>query len=151
MTENDFQGLFGDDDYAEIAASMAEVEAEHAAEAPAVEVKKTGVWYVEDVQGANGHAISIYALNLGGKTVATARIDNDLEVSPERLATLGKVPAGVTGHAIVIYSADGGHALATGGIALRYPHKDGTHLDGQTVRAYVLPRAARFIGELYGV
>jgi hypothetical protein len=151
MTDDEFKGLFGND-YTEIAEAMDEAEAAHKAKAEAAKPKKDGLWYVRDEDvPEHGHTISVYALNLGGKTVAWIRVDNDLEVPAEELAKLGKVPAGVTGHAIRIFSADGGRDIATTGIALRYPHQDGTHLDGQSIRAYVLPRASRFLGQLYGV
>lgn len=152
MTENDFNGLFGDD-FSEINEALKAAEAEVAAQVEAAakaEAKQDGLWYVRDEDDANGHAVSIYAVNASGKTLLWVRINNFLEIPTEGI---GHVPAGITGHAITIVSADGEKAIATKGIALKAPHQDGTgtHIDGQSVRVYILPRLTRFIGELYGV
>jgi hypothetical protein len=151
MTDNDFQGLFSADEAAELAAAAAAVNTElakKAAELAAQEPKKDGLWYLRDVTDLNGHNVSIYTINSFGKTIATVKVDNDLEVPTE---PLGQVPAGFTGHAITLCSADGGKAIATGGIAIRRPHKDGVHLDTVSIRSYVLPRLPRLFAELYGV
>jgi hypothetical protein len=149
MTDDEFKGLLGESDAAELEALAAEVEAEVAAEQPAAP-KKDGLWYAHDGVSSDGHTISWYALNGGGKTVLWVSIDNDLEVST---AALGKLPDGITGHAIRVHDAERTDSMATNGIALRAPHQDGTgtHLDGQTVRSYVLPRALRYLGRFYGV
>jgi hypothetical protein len=42
-------------------------------------------------------------------------------------------------------------SVETTGIAVRTPHEDGVHIDGQSVRSYVAVRAYRWIGQFYGV
>lgn len=146
MTNDEFKGLFGDD-AAELEALGAEVAAEVAAEQPAAP-KKDGVWYAHDGVDGNGHTISWYALNSGGKTLLWASVNNALEIST---APLGQAPAGVTGHGIRVYNAQRTASVETNGIAVRTLHEDGVHVDGQSVRSFLLPRVSRYISHFYGV
>jgi hypothetical protein len=149
MTEDEFMGLFDKDDIKDVADVFAAV-ADEAAKAP----KKDGVWFAENkVEG--GHNLSLYAINLGGRTVAWATINNDwVETDPETLQALGKeLPEGVTAHRIFIQNAHRTDGEMTNGLALRYEHGDGSgvHADGQTIRLYIMPRLTKIIARLYGV
>lgn len=155
MTENEFQEQFDPTELAELKALEAEMDKAAALEAAeqakaTVSKVKDGLWYVEDGVNADGHTISWYRLVTGGKTLLWFSLDNDLEApAPAGL----HVPPGITVHAIRVHNATRTASLATGGIGARAPHKDGTgvHIDGQTVRQYVAPRATRWISEFYGV
>jgi hypothetical protein len=153
MTENEFNEQFSPEDIAELKAleaQMDEAAAAQAAEAAKVKALKDGLWYVYDGANADGHAISWYRLVTGGKTLLWFSLDNDLEApAPAGL----HVPAGITVHQIVAWNATRTASVKTSGVGARAPHQDGTgvHIDGQTVRAYVAPRAARWIAEFYGV
>lgn len=152
MTADEFNELFAAEDLAEIQAAMQEAEIETAAATPEPTAPpvKDGVWYVEDVEDANGHQISWYRLAGHGKTLLWFSIDNEISLTAEELG--GHLPCGITGHAIRVWSGDRMHSIGTKGFAARAPHPDGAvHLDGQTVRSYVVPRASRWIAEFYGV
>lgn len=157
MTENEFNEQFSADDLAEIEASLSEAAAEAEVEAAAAaklaakaKPMKDGLWYVEDGTNGDGHTISWYRLVTGGKTLLWFSLDNDLEApAPAGL----HVPAGVTVHAIRVHNATRTASVATSGVGARAPHQDGTgvHIDGQSVRQYVAPRASRWVAEFYGV
>jgi hypothetical protein len=161
MTENEFNeakdliaGLFGDGD-AEIQDAVEAFEA-HVAAAPATPptpAVKDGLWYVEDGVNGDGHSISWYRLVSAGKTILWFSMDNDLAVSADVvMSTLGGVlPHGATAHAIRAHNATRTDSVATTGLAIRVLHEDGEHIDGQTVRSYVAPRAVRWIAGFYGV
>lgn len=146
MTEKDFQDIFGDD-FAELAEAMNAAAAEEKAKEP--KPVQDGIWYAHDTKDSNGHAISWYRFAAGGKTILWASADNDLEMSQDDMG--GQLPGGATGHAITIWNADLSKSIPTKGIAIRVPHEDGTHIDGTTIRSFMGPRAARFLGEFYGV
>lgn len=151
MTDDEFKGLFSAAEQAELesAAEVADLEAvvaSVAAEATS-STKQDGVWYSHDAKDGNGHLVSWYAINMGGKSVAWISVDNYVEVST---AGLG-LPAGLTGHGMVIWNAERTVSHATKGVAVRAPHEDGTHIDGQSVRSFIYPRLPRFLGQLYGV
>ena len=152
MTNEDFQGLFSADDAAELAAAAAQVDAELAAKKAELEAqapKKDGLWFSHNEDDANGHTISVYVVRMGGKVVLQARVNTALTVEFPGL------PAGVTAHPITITAGAPGEkpAIPTSGVGVMAPHADGTgtHIDGSTVRSYVIPRIPRFLGELYGV
>lgn len=156
MTDDDFAGLFSADEQAELAAATADVNAaleakaaELAAKAAelaakAAEPKKDGLWYSHNEDDANGHTISVYVVIMGGKEIMYARVNTALTVSVPGL------PGGVTAHPIVI-AGTLGKQIETKGFGLMAPHEDGTHIDGQTVRSFLIPRMPRYLGELYGV
>lgn len=150
MTENEFNELFAADDVAELTEAMAAAEAETKAAQPATPAPtKDGVWYVNDGVNADGHTISWYRLSAHGKAVLWFSVDNDIEVPS---GPLGKLPAGVTAHAIRAWNATRTASVATTGLAIRVPHgPDDVHIDGQSVRSYVVPRASRWVAEFYGV
>lgn len=152
MTNDEFKDLFGEDEVLELEQAAAAAEAEAAEKAPVATVKD-GLWYAEDSVDANGHTISWYALNASGKTLLWISVDNALEIGAELLsnAAHGHVPAGVTGHAIRVHNATRTVSVETSGIAVRAPHEDGTHVDGQTIRSYVVPRVSRWIAQFYGI
>lgn len=108
---------------------------------------KDGLAYAGDIEGANGHAYSLYALTLNGKHVFNAVIDNFVEVPVP--AEMGTVPAGVTAHTIVIVKPGQVSGITTNGLAFRTPHPDGTHIDGRSVQSYVIPRILRLMIDLY--
>ena len=138
-----FESLVGQD--AELNAIDADaVAAEVAAEKPA----KDGLAYVGDFQDANGHAISRYALTIDGTRVFDVIVDNFAEVPVP--AKLGKIPAGVTAHAIMLVKpGETGSPLVTNGLAFRAPHPSGIHIEGRALQAYIYPRAVRFLVQLY--
>ena len=146
MTENEFKGLFGED-FEAVAESLANAEAEELA-AKAATPQKDGLWYVHDGVDGNGHTISWYALTAGGKTLLWASVDSDATLT-ETTGVI--VPPGVTAHAIRVHNATRTASVATTGVAARGPHKDGVHVDGNSVRSYVLPRTSRWIVHFYGV
>jgi hypothetical protein len=149
MGENEFNELFGDETLAELNEAFAAAAAE-AQETAAVKPVKDGLWYDSDGVNGDGHTISWYRLVSGGKTLLWFSMDNDLEVP----APAGVyVPPGVTVHTIRVHNATRTASVSTSGVAGRAPHKDGsgTHIDGQSVRAYTIPRVARWIAEFYGV
>lgn len=129
-------------DSTEFDAIMAQV-ADLFADAPAdlPKLKDNGLSYAGD-EGT----VSRYAVRVNGTTLFYATVDTD----PEFALTGKGLPEGVSAHRIEIRSVDGSQVLSTGGVAAKAPHKDGTHVDGQTVAAYVLPRVKRFLGELNG-
>lgn len=138
-----FADLFSDDEVAELAALEKD--------AVAVQTpKKTGVWYV-DTKTESGHAISVYAMNAAGKTILWLAVDNDVEVTANDLGV--EVSEGVTIHAIRVWNANYTTWLDTKGFAARYEHPDGTgtHIDGNTVRQYAMPRIWDWIAHFYGV
>jgi hypothetical protein len=153
MTENEFNeaknlidGLFGAD-----GKTAEQIAAEVAAEKAKAAPPKDGLWYVEDTTNSDGHTISWYRLVAHGKTLLWISADNDLEATPEQIG--GKLQAGASAHALTVWSGDRTKEAATKGFGVRVPHPDGsgTHIDGQTVRAYVIPRASRWIASFYGV
>lgn len=155
MDEKDFlKAIVGAEDMQEIENLFAQVAAEHDAEkaqaaAEAPKPIKDGLWYDADGVDANGHKISWYRLAKQGKTLLWFSVDNDIEVPT---AALGKLPAGVTGHAIRAWNATRTESVSTAGIAIRAPHgPDDTHIDGQSVRAYVMRRVTRWVAQFYGV
>lgn len=142
MGENfDFDAMF---------AKLAEDNAElaKAVEAEAAPVKD-GLAYAGDFDGVNGHTYSRYVMTLTGKHVFDVLIDNFLEVAVP--AEMGKAPAGVSAHTIVVVKPGEVSGIATTGLAFRAPHNDGTgtHIDGRSVQSYVYPRAVRFLVQLY--
>jgi hypothetical protein len=152
MTNEDFQGLFSADEQAELAlaAEQAELEAQkealEAEVAAAAKPKQDGLWFSHNEDDSNGHAISVYVVRMGGKEVLYARVNTALTVEVPGL------PAGVSAHPIVVAGTTG-KQIETKGFGLMAPHNDGTgtHIDGQTVRSFIVPRLPRFLGELYGV
>lgn len=143
MGENEnFENLFNADEIAELQKAAEDVAAQVAAETP----KKDGLWYVKD-EGGN----SLYALNAAGKTILWFTVDNVAEMTPEQVG--GHLPLGMTAHRIVVWNAYRTANLETNGFGARYLHDDGsgTHIDGNTVRAYTIPRASRWIAHFYGV
>jgi len=140
--EKSFENLFNADELAELQAVYAEVQA-----AVAESAKKDGLWYVHDDQV--GH--SVYALNSNGKTILWFTVNNEVELGAEQIG--GHLPMGVTAHRIVAWNAYRTASIETKGFAAKYLHDDGSgvHIDGNTVRAYVLPRVHRWIAEFYGV
>jgi hypothetical protein len=143
MGENEnLDGIFNASELAELKAAANDVVAQVAAEAP----KKNGLWYVKD-EGTQ----SLYAVNSGGKTVLWFTVDNTTEMTPEQVG--GHLPLGVTAHRIVVWNSYRTVDVETNGFAARYLHDDGTgtHIDGDTVRAYALPRIGRWLGHFYGV
>lgn len=148
MTEDEFKGLFSKEDIKDVA-DVFEAIVDEADKAP----KKDGVWFIENKIEA-GHNLSLYAVNLGGKTIAWATINNDwIETDPTVLAPLGHIPAEVTAHRIFIQNAHRTDGWMTEGLALRYDHPDGSgvHADGHTIRAFIAPRVTKIVARLYGV
>lgn len=147
MGENfDFDAMFANlaKDNAELAAVAEDIAAEVQA-APA----KDGLAYAGDVEGANGHAISVYRMTVTGKHVFDVLIDNFVEVPVP--AKLGTVPAGITAHTIVIAKPGQASGITTTGLAFRAPHPSGVHIEGKALQAYIYPRAVRFLVQLYVV
>lgn len=154
MTDDDFQGLFSADDAAELLAAATAAETEVAAEVAAkaaAEPLKEGIWYAGDEANENGHKISMYRLVMGGKVVMWAKVNTELTVSADDEPAVAGLPAGATAHRIVLVNATGTKMIGTKGFAVMAPHEDGTHIDGRTVRSFLIPRVARYLGELYGV
>lgn len=150
MTEDEFNALFANDDIKDVT----EVFAAIAAETPPTPVKpkKDGINYTHDEQDANGHTLSVYMINLGGKTIAWAVVDNDyVETDENMLAPLGEVPDYVTAHRIRIENATRTDGYLTKGLALRYPHGNKVHVGVTAIRAYIGPRIAHIVGRLYGI
>ena len=151
MNQDEFTNMFDPDDLNDIAAMAATVDKEVAKAMP-TKPKKGGVWYVRDEQSTDGHTVSVYALNMAGKTLAWITVDNDIvETDETLLAPLGEIPPYVTVHRLFIWNAyrtDG--YLTSNGFALRYPQKHGVHVDTNTVRSYVMPRLALILARLYG-
>jgi hypothetical protein len=138
MGENEFKNLFSAEEIAELQAAAEDTLAQKPA-------KKDGIWYVADDASGN---TSFYEFVIGGKVVLNVAVDNAHEKEiPFQL------PPGATAHSITVWDAKRTSFRNTNGFALRYEHNDGTgvHVDGNTVRAYVLPRATRWIAEFYGV
>lgn len=147
MTEDEFMNLFDSKDVKEVTDVFAAITAEKP-EKP----KKYGVNFSHNEQNADGHTLSVYAINLGGKTVAWAIADNDLiEMDEALLAQLGEIPPFVTPHRIRIENAQRTDGYISKGIALSYQHGDKTHIGTSTVRVYAIPRIACIMGHLYGV
>jgi hypothetical protein len=124
------------DDAAELAAT-AEL-GEEIAKAP--KLKDNGLAYVGDVDD-----FSAYVVRVGGCTLFTVLVDaTDKEYAP--VGAKGK-----TRHAVRIQSVDGETTIETNGRIRRKTGSNGErHIDSADVRRYVLPRAARFMNELYG-
>lgn len=137
-------------DFGQIFESIALENAELAAKAEkatATSTVKDGLAYVGDFESENGHDISRYAMTMAGKHVFDVLVDNFVETTvPE---DMGKVPAGVTAHAIIVALPGDNGGFGTAGIALRTPHPEGTHIDGRTVQSYIYPRAVRLLVQLY--
>lgn len=146
MTQDEFENLFDADEIAELEKLGKDVAQQSAAP------KKDGVWYAGDEQDGNGHTLSTYAVNANGKTLLWIWADNDVEVSRDDIPEL-HVPSLATAHWIWVANARRTHWVKTRGVALRYPHGDGsgTHIDGNTLRMYVGPRVGRWLAEFYGV
>lgn len=109
------------------------------ADKAAAKLRDNGLCYLGDHETE-----SIYAVRINATTVFVVKVDN-----ADKLEAPG-LPEGVSAHRILVQSVDGARVVLTGGVAARAPHNDGTgtHVDGQTVASYVLPRAVRFIQEL---
>lgn len=145
MGEDKFKDLFSEDELMALQTAAAIAEAEVAAQAAqAAKVhKQDGIWYSHDE-----NEMSLYEVRVGHKVLLWIRVDNAHEIQ-----TPFHVPAGASAHAIQVWDAKRERFLDTMGIALRYEHADGsgTHIDGNTVRMYVLPRVSRWLGHFYGV
>lgn len=147
MTEDEFKNLFDSKDIKDVADVFEAI----VAEKPPTP-KKAGLWYAHDEQDANGHSVSVYALNMGDKTVAWVMADNDIvETDATLIAPLGNIPEFVTPHRITIWNGTRTESYVSKGLALRYPQSSGVHIDTNTVRAYVMPRLPKILGRLYGV
>ena len=145
MGENEFKNLFNADEIAELQAVADELADEVAKQQP----KKDGIWYSHDADdNVNGHSESYYAVNAGGKTVLWIAIDNDLSVDIGH-----QLPEGATAHMIRVWNATKTAFIDTKGFAFRYAHSDGTgtHVDGNTVRSYVMLRTGQLIAHFYGI
>jgi len=144
MGENEFKDMFNADEIAELQAAADEVAAQVAADTP----KKNGIWYSHDEnEGAN----SVYALNMGGKTILWFTVNNTVELLPSQIG--GILPDGITAHRIVAWNSYRTANLVTDGFAARHLHDDGTgiHVDGNTVRAFITPQVQRLLAHFYGV
>lgn len=153
MYEKEFKDLFSADEQAELAAAASDVEAAADAAAKA-KPKKDGVWYDHNEENSQGHSISVYAINLGGKTVAWAIVNNDITETSDLATQLAAATGGAaTVHAIFIHNAHRTDGWMSHGLALSYEHNDGTgiHIDGQTIRSFVMPRLSKIVGRLYGI
>ena len=158
-TNDKYAALFNAKDLNEVAAAFDAlvVEAQKNGFGPDGKVasappKKSGVWYSHNEQDTNGHTISVYALNMGGKTIAWLTADNDIaETDAALLAPLGNIPEFVTPHRITIWNGTRTESYASKGLALRYPQNSGVHIDTNTIRAYIMPRLPKIVGRLYGV
>lgn len=149
MTNDDFNNLFDAGDLADLEAVASGIDAEKAAEP-----KKDGVWFSENKVEA-GHNLSLYAINLGGRTIAWATINNDwVETDTTVLAPVASLLVeGVTAHRIFIQNAHRTDGWMTSGLTLRYDHPDGTgvHADGNLIRKFIQSRVTRIVARFYGV
>jgi hypothetical protein len=127
-----------------------DVEAELAQHDPAPrQLKRNGLSYVKDETRPDGSKVSVYALRVDGKTLLWAKVDLSCTVeAPQGVVYLGK---SISWHPIYVVSADGKQSMDTTGRAVLAQHKDGQHIDGMSVLAYVAPRAPRYLAYFYGV
>lgn len=138
--------LFGSDENAEWADQTAK-------DAPAPELpplKDNGLSYAGDVVLPLGSVESRYALRIEGKTLLWVHVE--LGCKAEAPTIFKGIVNAISWHPIVVKSADGMHSVSTGGSAVLTAHEgEGAHIDGQSVAAYVLPRALRYLTKFYGV
>jgi hypothetical protein len=153
MTDDEFKGLFSNDEAAEMAAAAKAAEEEYAAQLKAAkQAGKDGMHYESTEQDSNGHSIVRYAVRMGGKVVLWVLLDMDVHVAPPAMIPADKVPAGLVFVRVQIQSGDRSQTLDTTGSIAAYPSTDGGYRAARDMlRAYVAPRIPRFVGQLYGV
>lgn len=159
ISDNEFEKIVaGASDITEVFQALVDEadkqNAEKLAAEQAAAVKKTGVWYDHDETNESGHTISVYALNLGGKTIAWALVNNDIVDMSDEGEKIKNATQGVaTAHNIFILNSARSGGWETKGLAMRYEHSDGTgtHVDGNSLRTYIMPRFPMIIARLYGV
>jgi hypothetical protein len=146
MTNDDFSEIFEGTD---LAAIEAEFEALEAAK-PARPLKRDGLSYVQDETRPDETRVSVYALRAEGKTLLWVKVDLSCTVeAPHGIKYLGKA---VSWHPMYVVSADGKTSVETTGRAVLAQHKGGAvHVDGMSVQAFIIPRALRFLAQVYGV
>lgn len=109
---------------------------------------KDGLAYAGDVDDTmTGHSLSRYTLTLYGRRILDVLVDNDIERKPSP-------KFGITLHQIYVAKPNTvtvADAVGTNGVAARTPHSDGVHVDGQTVKTYVLPRVLRLMTLVHGL
>lgn len=153
MTNDEFKGLFSEDEAAEIAAAAEATEAEY--EAALKDAKKAGqdgLHYHSTEQDSNGHAVVRYAVRMGNKIVLWVVMDMDVQVAPPAMIPADAIPAGLVFVRVQVQSADRSKTVETSGSIAAYPSTDGGYRAARSMlRAYVGPRIPRFLGELYGV
>lgn len=153
MTNDEFKGLFNENEAAEIAAAAEAAEAEYNEQLKAAkQAGKDGMHYEATEQDANGHAVVRYAVRMGGKVVLWVLLDMDVQIAPPAMIPADKVPAGLVFVGVQVQSADKTSTVATTGSIAAYPSTDGGYRAARSMlHAYVGPRVGRWVGQLYGV
>ena len=159
ISDNEFEKIVaGASDITEVFQALVDEadkqNAEKLAAKQAASVKNTGVWYDHDETNESGHSLSVYAINLSGKTIAWAMVNNDVVDTSDEGEKVKNATQGVaTAHNIFILNATRTGGYESKGLAMRYLHGDGsgTHVDGNSLRTYIMPRFSLIIARLYGV
>jgi hypothetical protein len=144
MGEDEFKKLFSDAELNEL-----QTAADAVAKQAATQPKKDGIWYVRDDSADQQNTLSLYAVNAGGKTIMWIAVNNTITLELDGI----HFPGDATAHPIRIWNAKMDQWLDTEGFAIAYTHDDGTgrHIDGNTVRAYAMPRANKWVAHFYGI
>lgn len=116
-----------------------------------------GISYFQTETDGNGHEIATYLVYLESRPIMRVLVDQTATVEAKSLGgAFAGVPAGIQAGPIFVRRVDSEFdgfepATATKGHAIIAEHTDGTgtHADGQTVQAFVIPRLAFLLADLY--
>lgn len=129
MGQDEFDALFS-----EIMGAQADMP-QLDAPAESTSTTKDGLTYVGD-EGT----VSVYHLHLDGRVVLHVLVDAAIQVATPEIF-VGRVNPNMTAHPIVVATPDRSVFLPTSGAAM----KGRTHIKGDFVRAFIYPRAVKFI------
>jgi hypothetical protein len=111
------------------------------AKAPA-QTRPDGLHYLADIDDT----VSVYELQVLSRVVLHVLVDHAKAVEmPQELK--GHLHPQATAHAIMVANLDHSVVAPTNGLAIMGKH----HLNSDSVRTYVIPRALRFVIQVHGI
>ena len=148
MTDNEANEMFEQIVGAEGNADLAEVEAKVQAETPEPDPRKDGVYYHATSEFLGGNIV-YYNLVIANRVVAMVRVAEDVAVTrPEAVTAAAGLKPGTTLHPITLVLPDLTNMVTTEGLTFKAP---GGILNRTAIKAYVMPRAAQLLVQLYNL